>query len=114
MKDTSSTLNLYKQLTKLRQYEGFQTNHLEFSTTNENIFSYTRYAKGWDKHLIVLNVGNSTSTVDVSPSPVGSKSGRIVLTTNNFPANQMMVGNDINLQDITLNRGQGLVIKVTH
>lgn len=114
MADPGSMLNLYKSLARIRQYPGFQTSHLKYSVTNDNVVSYVREARGWTKHLVVLNFGTTGSTDDYSKSPVDSTSGTILATTNNMNSSDIKTGKTISLKSITLYPGQGLVLAVKY
>ncbi|XP_060085920.1 maltase A1-like [Ylistrum balloti] len=110
--DPNSMLNLFRSLAKIRQYPSFQNSKLHFAVTNDNIVSYVRMAKGWTKYLVMINFGSSGSTDDYSQDPVSSTSGKIVAKTNNFNSTDIEIGHTISLVDVTLQPGQGLVVKV--
>ncbi|XP_048773501.1 maltase A3-like [Ostrea edulis] len=105
-----SHLNVYTQLAKLRQNSAFTYNDLTFVDVDgnpEQILSYIR-TQGAAKYLVVLNFGHSyANDVDLSDS-VGSDRGRIVVNA----MSGYLPNTTISLKQITLSRGQGLVVQV--
>ena len=81
---------------------------------NDNILSYVRLAGGKEAFLVIVNLGTESST-DNYNSPLRDKgvtTGTIVSTTGNFGDKNIQAFNVIPLSRISLDPGQGLILKV--
>ncbi|XP_059150335.1 probable maltase isoform X1 [Physella acuta] len=107
--DPQSHLNLYKEYVALRQLDAFKFGDINVDVvTNDNILSYTR-SFGSARYLVAINFGQSPSTDDYSV--VNSASGTVVSNTGNVDTS-LSKGSGVTLSQLTLNPGDGVVIKL--
>lgn len=102
---------MYRQLAKLRQKPAFMNNRMDKIIITKDVFSYVRSIDS-ESFLVVVNVGNNTSTHDFS-SKTG-QSGTVVLTTPDMDIEEYTEGKRVTLSDVTLKPGDGLVIKIQY
>jgi alpha-glucosidase len=82
LKDSSSTLSLYKQLIALRQSEpSLLYGAYDQIYADHQLLAYTRKFEGYDGFLIVLNFSNESTTFNTSPELEGT----IVISNSGFP-----------------------------
>ena len=105
-------LQLYRSLSQLRKQPAFQRGDLRFVVISNLVFSFARHAgAGHPTYLVVLNFGRALSLNDHSVILKDSvyKKGIVVLSSSNMNIN---VGSKVDLTNLKIAAGQGLVIKV--
>ncbi|XP_033742787.1 maltase A3-like [Pecten maximus] len=106
----SGILQLYKDLIKLREYPSFETSELEFALVAHDILSYVRHARGWQMHLVIINLSSQSATHDFSSGPVFSTKGTVAVTTDS----SLSVKQEVDLTSVTVEANQGVVIAVKY
>lgn len=83
---------------------------------NDNILSYVRPGNGTEAFLVILNLGLKKQVNEYS-WPLGDKtvtSGEVMVNTGNFDENSLYhMGSNINLSSLSLDPGQGLIVKLS-
>ncbi|XP_012942770.2 maltase 1 [Aplysia californica] len=106
-----SPLNLYKEYAALRQLNAFKYGDIDVNViTNDNVLSFLREF-GSERYLVCINLGQSPSTDDYSQGAVNSPTGVVIATTGNVPSAQDKFST-VSLDSLTLQPGQGLVLKL--
>jgi len=110
-----SNLEVYSQMTLLRQEPSFQWGVLEDAVVNENILSYVRQAEGFKGYLVAINFGSSAATVNfhaANPEFV-RESGIVAAHTANFDelsrASDYDIGKKADLRGVYLEPKEGVV-----
>lgn len=105
---TKSHLKLFRELALLREDPIFQTRDLDYAVITDNIFSFVRKHGEQQTVLVAMNIGQVDSVNNYSERPVHGTFGNIIITTNN-----LVIGNNrIDLRNIKLTPGQGIVVDV--
>ncbi len=107
-----SSLQLYSELTALRSGPSFLKGDMHVIVKNAQVFSFTRHiTSGHPTYLVALNLGNTTSTDDhtVAHNNIVFKCGSVVMTSCNL---HLEAGSHIDITNLTLNAGQGIVVKL--
>ncbi|XP_076117648.1 salivary alpha-glucosidase-like [Mytilus galloprovincialis] len=106
-------IQVFKKVAEIRKLPSFQHAEIQFSVTNKNFLSYVRQAEGRPKYLVIMNVGQDKNAVsaDFTKEPVGSSRGQVVAMTGTV---DIALNSILNLKEVSLKRGQGLVIRVYH
>jgi glycosidase len=81
-----SNLEVFAQLSTLRQQPSFQWGVMEYAVVDDNVLSYVRQAEGFEGYLVAINYGSTPSTVNfhsASPKFVPPH-GDVVAHTANF------------------------------
>lgn len=106
-------LQLYASLAHLRQDRVFQRGEILFGKTDDNVLSYVRQIPGSDaaRYCVIMNLGQKAAKADVSGSPVGSTNGLVTHFTCSLEG-KVKGGDEVNLTDLELQPGDGLVVKV--
>ena len=109
-----SILQVYKKASNLRREPSFQNANIHFSVISKSILSYIRHMPGCPAYLVAVNLGFNSSTDDYTSSlPTGIKSnGEIVLTSCKLKDETLSIGQEVNVDKITLLVGEGIVIKL--
>ncbi|KAG1653565.1 Maltase 2 [Nymphon striatum] len=106
-----SHLSLYKQLVKLRNEPTFLYGVVEFPIVNELIFSALRYHKGVPGYLLVMNVGDNSTTVDFTNKPRLPSTGLVHLSSYNLVDKDLATnGKRVSLSDISLDPKQAVML----
>jgi len=110
-----SNLEVYSQMTLLRQEPSFQWGAIEKAVVDENIVSYVRQASGFNGYLVAINFGKNAATVNFhasNPSYV-PLDGVIATHTANFDlatrSSDYGIGNVADLTGVYLKPKEGVV-----
>ncbi|XP_067661432.1 maltase A3-like [Haliotis asinina] len=107
-----SPLNLYRKLAAFRDRPCFQYGGFEYGVVHEKIFSYIRYEVGGQTYLVTINFGHEISRDDYTEALNGESHGEISITTGNVQSGKYRTGDKVNLHQLELNPGEGLIIKI--
>ena len=110
--EIKSSLQLYSELTALRTEPSFLKGNMRVTVRNEEVFSFTRHVTSrHPTYLVALNLGDKPSTDDhtVADSNILFKCGDVVMTSCNL---HLETGSHIDITNLTLNAGQGIVVKL--
>jgi len=104
-KDPTSTLNLYRALTRLRRAEPalHVGDYASLDAGADDVFAYLRTASGSDRFLIVLSFGTSAFTLDLSH--LGQRAMVAVAT-------DMLRHGTVDLASLSLGANEGLVLRL--
>jgi len=80
---------------------------MQFVVVNENILSFTRFARDAAPYLIALNLGGSASTDDYTLM-TGMVRGKVVLYSG--MSMKLHDGDFVSLSALTLEPGEGIVV----
>ncbi|XP_064608495.1 maltase 2-like [Liolophura sinensis] len=106
-----SHLKLYRQLAVLREEAAFELGSFEYVLVNDNIFSFVRRVDGQPAYFVAINFGHSVAMEDFR-SGADATEGEVVFTTGNFQHHIYEVGQELELENIVLNPGQGIVMRL--
>ena len=106
-----NSLQLYRQVAALRHLEPFSNNRISYCILTEDIFSYVRQSQK-NSYLIVINVGNTTTTENYANCNYSSKYGISIVVTPNIHTSSLQPGGIINLEGLTLRPGDGIVLRL--
>ena len=103
-KTENSTLSIYKHLAKLRQRPAFLNSHIDLSDQDNDLIVYIR-SNASDKYIVIINFGE-TSSVSIGS---GHETGFVEVATRGVLD---LLHKDVSMSDVTLNKGDGLVIRL--
>lgn len=110
-----SSLEVFSQLSLLRQEPSFQWGVLEYAAVDDNILSYVRQAEGFKGYLVGINFGDKPATVNfhaANPKFV-PEDGVIATHTANFDlatrSEDYGLGNVADLSAVYLKPMEGVI-----
>ena len=113
MEDSSgkATIQIYRQLARLRKEESFRRGTMQYVVITENIFSFVRHYGDYQPYMVAMNFGNVDSTNDhaVIIGETIYKKGKLELASSNV---DLRLGSEVKLLSLNLAPGEGLVIKL--
>ncbi|XP_065314832.1 alpha-glucosidase-like [Gordionus sp. m RMFG-2023] len=106
-----SHLNIFRALVWLRKYPSFRDKNLFYGPITDNIYSFGRYMPGNRGFYIILNLGHQPDTYpyDQHPKKMQDHASNVILFTGSLQ-DTYKVGQEIDLKDLRLNPGDGLVL----
>ena len=109
-----SILQVYSKAARLRQEPSFLNNEVLLCDVTDHILSYIRHTPGYPAYHVTLNLGEESSYgLELSDFPdYVLQQGDIVLTSGVLTADDMMIGNTIELKDIKLHPGEACIVKL--
>lgn len=78
---------------------------------NDHVFSFVRRVAGQPAYFVALNFGHSVAMEDYT-SGAHAIEGEVVFTTENFQHHIYEVGQELQLANIVLSPGQGIVMRL--
>lgn len=100
---STSSLNLYKSLAKLRQQDAFQNAAILLpEAATHNVLVFVRGNSDTGRYVVALNLGKTSQSIDVTP--IGYREGTVEFST------KLRGKQKINLTNINLDVGEGIVI----
>ena len=110
-----SHFEVYLDLAKLREKESFLWGELKFLDMKSKVVAFTRQAVGFHGYLVIINfdIGTSpTLNFRANNEDKVAEFGKVVANTANFGNhNDFQVNKTINLGNIRLNGGEGVVFE---
>ena len=109
----ASPLQLYGKLARLRKEVSFTVGEIQYSHVDANVYSYMRFARNSAPYLIIVNIGTTPSTLDLTAT-TGTRYGKVMAYAT--PVQKGTVrrsfqdGQTIDLNSVTLKPGEGLVL----
>jgi len=109
-----STLEFIRSMNKLRQDEGsLRYGAIHYLLNDTNVFSYIREHEGNNRILVIVNIGNSTTSNinlhNLQSSISLPTEAEVIIVTNT--AMNWSAKEKINLRSIELNPGDGIIAK---
>ncbi len=108
-----SHVQLYRQLAKLRREASFQRGTMQFVRVTEDMLAFARHSARLPGYVVLLNFGEAACRYDEKAVSIEGHSyttGVVVFVTADV---DLRMGEKIKLNDITLNPGDGIVVKLT-
>ncbi|CAH1777671.1 unnamed protein product [Owenia fusiformis] len=113
--DTSETssLQVYRHLVKLRKNDVFRVGNFHYAVVTETIFSFVRHIENQPSFLVAINFGHKTTRTDFFEGTQMwlPEDGQIVLTTGHLKDEDLVIDQTVDLQNISLESGEGIVIE---
>ena len=111
---STTSLQVYSTLAELRkQQPSFVYGKISFTYADDSILSYVRYAQDYPAFMVVMNLGQSLVTLDLSGSPVNQGQGEVkVVNAKAANEGRFQIGAEVNLKSLSLDLGDALVIQL--
>ena len=107
-----SPLQVYKKVATLRKENAFKNAQLEYSVVNENVLSYVRKDEE-TTYLVALNLGDEASVDDYAHNlSEDAPTTGVVVVDSGGVSEDIESGKFVDLRNIKLESGDGLIIKL--
>lgn len=109
----ASSLQLFGKLARLRKELSFTAGEIQYAHIDNNVFSYMRFARNSAPYLVVVNIGDEASNLDLTET-TGTRYGKVMVYATALQEKAIRrsfsEGKTIDLNSVTVKPGEGLVL----